>query len=414
MRIHAIAALALLAGCPVKRVTVPTDPSLDAPPIITLTAVPITPTGPGAIGDVEPGKSNVSTTTSVQVSRDSGVQLIGNARNEGGVKTFAISIARHGMPFLKASASQDVDAAGTALNTLTLRNPDGAPNSSIDVKVSDPIEVTATATNFNGQTTTITVTYTPADLQVTLVASPTTIGYQAAGQATLTWSVLYGVPPIKIDLSDNLAPEPVPAIGSATVAPKQTTQYYLGATDQKGTRAATATVTVRQPPPPPSVKLSASPNDGYNCIDTTDTLAWNVSNCGADCHVTLSGHGFGYAQKFQISLPNLPANGSYSTNPADQIDFTVTATSPFGSNSASKSLRIASPSVCPGGSTQPSLAIFYFAVKASSDLVEKCNWLAVWADTEDNAQAAVERAYGSTYTVTSITEDDYNHQLKCP
>ena len=87
----------------------------------------------------------------MKVSRDSSIMLLGNARNDGGVKTFSMSIARHGMPIATATTSQDEDAAGTALNTLTLRNPDGAPSDSIDVKISDPIVVTATATNFNGQ-----------------------------------------------------------------------------------------------------------------------------------------------------------------------------------------------------------------------------------------------------------------------
>ncbi|WP_157653843.1 jacalin-like lectin [Burkholderia ubonensis] len=48
------------------------------------------------------------------------------------------------------------------------------------------------------------------------------------------------------------------------------------------------------PPPAPSVKLTASPNDGYNCLGTEDTLSWTTANCGAGCDVKLIGHGYGY------------------------------------------------------------------------------------------------------------------------
>jgi hypothetical protein len=173
-------------------------------------------------------------------------------------------------------------------------------------------------------------------------------------------------------------------------------------------------VTVRQPPPPPSVSMSASPTDGYVCLGTPVTMSWNVANCGASCSVTLTGKGYGYAAKFQITLPNLKSSGSYTTTPGDQIDFTVSASSPFGSNSATKSMTIAPPSACGGGGSPPSLSVYYFAVKASDPAVIQCTWLAVVGDTESNTLKAVQSSYGSTYTVTSITLDEYNQHQKCP
>lgn len=418
MKRLALAAVAIgLVGCPltVQRVTVPTDPSQDAAPIITLTATPLTPAGPGAQPDLEPGKTNVSTTTSVKVSRGGGVMLIGNARNNGGVKSLTMTAARHGMAFLQGTASDTVDAKGTALNTLTIKSPDASPSSSFDLQVSDPIEVTATATNFNGQTTTIVVDYVPADLEIALTAKPGTIGYNTASSSTLTWSVLYGVPPIKIELYPDLGPGPFQATGSTTVSPKANTTYYLNVTDQKTNLISTALVAVLPPPPPPSVQLDAGPNDGYNCLGTTDTLTWKVSSCttGSSCTVSLTGQGVGYAASYHVALTNLPATGSYPVKPGDEIDFTMTATSKFGSGSMTKKLYVASPQAC-GTAPQPTVSLFYFAVKASDPLVVQCTWLQIPSDNESDAQKSVEDAYPSGYTVTSISKDEFDHQQGCP
>jgi hypothetical protein len=185
--------------------------------------------------------------------------------------------------------------------------------------------------------------------------------------------------------------------------------------DVTGDRRADAVVVSTTPPsPPPSVKLAASPNGGYNCLGTKDTLTWTVSNCGSGCDVTLTGHGHGYASSFNITLPHLRSSGSYSTTPGDQIDFTVTASSQSGQGSATKSLTIAPPNMCPGGGSPSRLSPYWFAVKASNPSVPQCAWLLHWSDSESHAKAELVAVYGPEYTVTSITEDDFNHQRKCP
>ncbi len=411
-----VALLCMLAGCPttVARVTVPTDPSKDAAPAITITAIPLVPNGPGAAGDVEPGKSDVSTTTSVNVTRGAPIMLLGNARNPGGVQSFSVTVSQGGATILSGTATGAEDAAGTALNTLTIRAPDTNPTGTLTVNVTDPVTVTATATNFNTQPTTITVTYVPADLAVAIAANPTTIGYKLAAQSNVTWSVLYGAPPIKIDLAGAGLPSNPQPSGSATVAPAQNTTYSITATDQKTTRSKSVLVAVNQPPPPPSPKLIAGPNEGYNCLGVADTLTWSVGNCGAGCDVTLTGHGHGYAAKYSLTLKHVTSPGSYTVTPGDQIDFSLTATSPFGSNHSDLSLTIAAPNVCPGGGSPPSISLYYFAVKASNPSVTECQWFAVPADNEGDAENELKSTYGSSYTVTSISIDDYANSRRCP
>ena len=65
--------------------------------------------------------------------------------------------------------------------------------------------------------TTITVTYTPADLEVAITANPTTIGYGVAiGQTTLM-VVPYGVPPISLDFPDGVVTVPLKPSGHAVL-----------------------------------------------------------------------------------------------------------------------------------------------------------------------------------------------------
>lgn len=413
MRIAIVSLLGLLAGCPtrVARVQVPTDPSRDTPPRITISAVPIVPDGPGAPGDLEPGKAEVSTTTSVEATRGSRVMLIANAVNPGGVQRFTLDIAQRGATILQASATETKDAAGTALNTLTLRAPDAAPQGTLTVLVDDPVTVTATATNFNGQSSSIIVTYVPADLTVTIVADPVAIGYQAPAQSTLRWQVLHAAPPVEI--TGNMMAPPVPAVGSLTVAPSDTTKYWIRAKDRSFTRTASVTVGVQRPPPPPAPKLSAAPNNGRNCLGTENTVTWSVTDCGTGCDVTLIGKGRGYASGFNVTLQKIARSGSFTIKPKDPIDFTLTATSPFGTRSTQRTLTIEQPQFC-GGSTMPAGSLFYFAVKASDPAQVQCQWHEVYFDTEANAKTWLEAVFGSSYTITAISFDDFQHQRRCP
>jgi hypothetical protein len=166
-----------------------------------------------------------------------------------------------------------------------------------------------------------------------------------------------------------------------------------------------------QCPAPPRAELKASPNNGYEKVDVVKTLNWTVDRCGNDCTIRLDGKGKGYAMGFEVHLPNLPKTGYYSATPADEVDFTLTASSPYGSDKATAEFTIDPNRPTPAGS---GVMPFYFAVKASNPYVPQCSWLMLSADTEEHAKAAVTAAYGSTYTVTAITADQFNQQKGCP
>lgn len=396
----------------VARVTVPTDPSKDTPPTITLTAVPLAPPGQGAVGNVEPAKASVTTTTDVKVTRGAPVQLLANAVSRGGVATLKIEVSQRGAVVYTGTATNAKDSAGTALNALLVKSPDGDPSKALEVTLTDPVALTATATNFNNQSTTITATYVPTDLDIELAAQPSAIGYHAAASSTLTWNVLYGRAPMTITAT--FGNKPFPANDSLVVTPTEATTYTISATDAAGHHASKSVlVSVIKPPPPPSVTVTRSPNDGYNCLGVTDTVTWTVANCGTDCDVHLEGLGKGYATGYRMDLGHLRATGTVTIKPADEIDLTVTATSPAGSDVKHTMLTIADPRNCTS-TTRPAWSEFYFAVEASNPAVLKCTWVAVAADTEANAKAAVQATYGSSYTVTTITANQFATQGGCP
>ncbi|NVB76862.1 MAG: hypothetical protein HOV81_00570 [Kofleriaceae bacterium] len=409
--------LIVLAGCSssVARVTVPTDPSGDAAPAITLTAVPLVPDGPGGAGEIEPGKGDISSTSSVNVTRGSRIMLVGNARNAGGVQSFAVEAQQRGAVVFKATASDTKDASGKALNTLNVRAPDANPSGTLELTIDEPATVKAIATNFNGQTTTIDVTYVPADLTVVLTATPTEIGYQRAASSHLTWSVLYGVELSSI--TGNVVPgsngRDVPARGSSDMSPKQTMTFTVTATDRSGTKSQSVTVHAYSPPPPPDPKLSAAPTDGRVCLGGEVTVTWTVANCGADCSVKLRGTGHEYALGKDYALDKLPPTGSFKFKPADRTVFELTASSQFGTKSATKTVSIApagGPSYggipgCPAagsGNSAPDLKPFYLLIKPTDSTVQACSTVLAWFDTEANALAAARQTWGSGYTVSVI------------
>jgi hypothetical protein len=164
-------------------------------------------------------------------------------------------------------------------------------------------------------------------------------------------------------------------------------------------------------PAPPKVHLSEAPDGGYAPLGTAQTLSWNVDNCSTGCKVSLDGAGTGYASSFKVHFDNLPSMSSYSMTPADIVNFTVSASSPYGSDQAKGHFAIA-PSNAPQSAT--AMQSFYFAVKASNPDVQQCSWIMQQADTQAHAQAIVTATYGPTYAVTSITADDFTNQRGCP
>lgn len=336
-----------LAGCSTQ-VVVPASPTEDEAPTVTIGALAIPPQA-GPVGDIEPGKENNTASTNVKVSRGMILMFFGSASNpKGGVQTFEMVVAQNGSNAFDVTTSSVRDSNNSAPDLLALPGAGPHFNQPMKMVADSAISVTGTSTNFNGQSTTVKVTYIPTDLTVTLVANPSTIGYGTnASSSTLAWSSLYGG-----DQTLKMTPsipgiDPLETTGTIAVAPNATTTYTFTAQDAHSTQSASATVVVALPPPPPTIQsFNAAPNDGYNCLGTMDTLTWSVTNCSASCNVVLSAKGYGYASSFSLYQPNEALNGSYSINPGDEIDFTLTASSQFGSVSKDKNLYIADPKWC--------------------------------------------------------------------
>ncbi|MBR9984474.1 MAG: hypothetical protein KFF68_01065, partial [Desulfosarcina sp.] len=149
-------------------------------------------------------------------------------------------------------------------------------------------------------------------------ATPETI--QAGSTSTLAWSCLH---------ADACTIEPdigvVDAAGSAAVSPAETTTYTLTATGSGGITSASVTVTVI--PLPPKVTLTADPVE-IACGEST-TLTW--SSQWADQIVIDPGIG-----------TVVPA-GLMQAFPQSDTTYTITATGPAGTATASAMVVVRSP-----------------------------------------------------------------------
>ncbi|HET9329132.1 MAG TPA: hypothetical protein VFO23_01265, partial [Steroidobacteraceae bacterium] len=106
MRFHSLSALSagalllalLVSGC-CTTVTVPSSAAADQAPTITIGALPIVPSGPGAAGEID--QQNVSSSTgpsaTVRVTRGSSYQITGSAINlVGGVAKLTMTVSQGG------------------------------------------------------------------------------------------------------------------------------------------------------------------------------------------------------------------------------------------------------------------------------------------------------------------------------
>jgi hypothetical protein len=131
---------------------------------------------------------------------------------------------------------------------------------------------TLTATNAEGVSDTEDVTITVSDIAITFSASPTEI--VRGESSTLTWDVV-GEGSVSVAIDPGVIGSG--AQGTEDVFPTQDTTYTLTASNDFGTRTATATVVVNDPPrPEPAIitDFSASPTT----IDPggSSTLSWTV------------------------------------------------------------------------------------------------------------------------------------------
>ena len=152
------------------------------------------------------------------------------------------------------------------------------------------------------------------------IANPATIGL--GGSSTLAWSVT-GATSISIDqgVGSGLAES-----GSQSVSPTATTTTYtLTASNGSGTVNATATVTISAP-----VIASFTATPLTVNPDGSSTLAWSVS--GATDVSINNGVGSGLA-----------ASGSQAVTPAASTTYTLTATNPHGTTTATVTVGVVLP-----------------------------------------------------------------------
>ncbi len=154
----------------------------------------------------------------------------------------------------------------------------------------------------------------------TFTATPTTIGL--GGSSALAWDVT-GATSISIDqgIGSGLA-----ASGSQSISPTATvTTYTLTATNGSGTVNATATVTISAPAIASFTATPLTVNPGGS-----SSLAWSVSGATSISIDQAVGSG-------------LAASGSQSVTPAASTTYTLTATNPHGTTTATVVVGVVLP-----------------------------------------------------------------------
>ncbi|HEX5544034.1 MAG TPA: hypothetical protein VFX10_00990, partial [Nitrospira sp.] len=131
----------------------------DSPPTMTINAFVVQQPS-GYSGDVD--QANVSDSTSVGVTSGARIMMSGSAKNAGGVKSFTVSLRQANQTLFQVTATGVPDATGAVPDLLSILGTNGAGgpgNMPMVVMVEQPVQVIATATNFNGMTSSITINY---------------------------------------------------------------------------------------------------------------------------------------------------------------------------------------------------------------------------------------------------------------
>jgi phospholipase C len=157
----------------------------------------------------------------------------------------------------------------------------------------------------------------PSPPTVNISVSPTSI--TAGDSATLTWSSSNAT---AVTITPPVGTGNLPASGSATVNPTQTTTYQITAAGPGGSASASATLTVNAAGggAAPTVTISVNPttiNSGQSA-----TLVWSSTNATS---VTISP---------SIGSGTTPTSGSATVNPTQTTTYTITATGAAGTTPA--------------------------------------------------------------------------------
>jgi len=175
-------------------------------------------------------------------------------------------------------------------------------------------------------------------------------------------------------------------------------QVAAAATNFNGA-ATTLTVHYVVDPAKPSVdSVTTIPTDGRIPVGGTATVEWQTSCHAAACTVKVEGREGD--NKLVLNMPSAPLNGSLTTMPRYDTNFTVTISNAAGSDSKNKWITPRSSAAPP-----PSTMYFFFRVTSSSS-ISPCRTRAISAPDEATAEAIVKRENAGD-TVTQITEQEF-------
>ncbi len=231
----------------------------------------------------------------------------------GGAATVAWSVSNA----LSVAIEPDIGAVG--------------PDGSVTVSPAATTTYTLTETGPGGVAMVVaTVTVGQLAPVVAIGASPESI--RSGESATLTWSATH---------ADSVVIEPnvgvVAPVGSAIVAPVETTVYTITATGPGGTRTASVTIAVI---PPPEASIGADPTSVGP--GGASTMAWNSTNADSVF--------------IQPDIGYVALSGSIVVMPALTTVYTRTAEGPGGSVSESVTLTVIPPPEASIGADPTSLS----------------------------------------------------------
>jgi hypothetical protein len=169
----------ICAGCGDDTPAVIPDPSADHAPTITVVGFPVDNVGSGRAASVVPEASSVP--QHVKVNSGTDVLIFGSARNPGGVLKFTMVITwnDHPTPDVFTIVNDGKVVAGKAASALYTFGYAGSPPvgpvaqagiTPVIIRMVAPVTaavVTATAENYNHQTSSITVNFDLVDLEGT-------------------------------------------------------------------------------------------------------------------------------------------------------------------------------------------------------------------------------------------------------
>ncbi len=217
-------------------------------------------------------------------------------------------------------AGSTATLAWTSSNSATAEIDNGVGNVPISGSVTvTPAETTTYAITVSNTVLTATatakVTVTAPLPTVTLSASPATI--VSGGSSTLTWTSTNAT-----SASIDNGVGAVPVNGSLSVSPAATTTYTITATGAGGSASLSIKVTVLAAPP--TVTLIAEPE--YIPPNGSSTLTWTTKDTTS--------------ASIDQGIGTVDLNGSLAVSPASETTYTLTATGPGGTTTASVTVKM--------------------------------------------------------------------------